>query len=268
LAIDATGTPTALGIPTYNTAADAPSGKGLNAIVAVLDTLITAARGTPVRKAGVLIGTRRNLNFVDGSGITINVTDDSGNDEIDITIAASAAAAGIGTSFPGSPVDGQEYTLVDSLTAPTYAWQFVYVAGISDVNKWVFIGGAPGFNEIVTSESRAAAAAYGALATPGPSFTIPRAGIYEVTIGFGSMATVSSTMHKMSYDIGGTGAVDADAVSNQSGGSGVNSPTHVSRPRQKTIAAAATTLVAKYQAQGVAVNFQDRWMRVQTLRVA
>lgn len=42
MAVDATGTPSPLGIPKYNTGADAPSGKGLNAIVDALDTLITA----------------------------------------------------------------------------------------------------------------------------------------------------------------------------------------------------------------------------------
>lgn len=42
MAVDATGTPSPLGIPKYNTGADAPSGKGLNAIVDALDTLLTA----------------------------------------------------------------------------------------------------------------------------------------------------------------------------------------------------------------------------------
>jgi hypothetical protein len=43
LAVDATGTPTSPdSIPTYNTAADAPSGKGLNNIVAALQTALSA----------------------------------------------------------------------------------------------------------------------------------------------------------------------------------------------------------------------------------
>ena len=42
MAIDATGTPTALGIPKYNTATDPPSGKGFNAAMDALDALITA----------------------------------------------------------------------------------------------------------------------------------------------------------------------------------------------------------------------------------
>ena len=41
MAQDATGTPTAKGIPKYNTATDAPSGKGFNAAMDVIDGLIT-----------------------------------------------------------------------------------------------------------------------------------------------------------------------------------------------------------------------------------
>lgn len=42
MATDATGTPSSLGIPKYNTAADAPSGKGLNAIIDSINTLLVA----------------------------------------------------------------------------------------------------------------------------------------------------------------------------------------------------------------------------------
>ena len=41
MATDATGTPTPLGIPTYNVNADAPSGNGFNAAMAEIDTLIS-----------------------------------------------------------------------------------------------------------------------------------------------------------------------------------------------------------------------------------
>lgn len=43
MAIDATGPPTSLGIPTYNTSVDNPSGNGLNAIVEEIDDLLTTA---------------------------------------------------------------------------------------------------------------------------------------------------------------------------------------------------------------------------------
>jgi len=48
-----------------------------------------------------------------------------------------------GTSFPASPGDGQEFTLVDSLTAPNYIWRFRYNAGSTWAQKWEFIGGSP-----------------------------------------------------------------------------------------------------------------------------
>jgi hypothetical protein len=35
----------------------------------------------------------------------------------------ASTAALIGTNLPGSPVDGQEFILVDSVTAPTYQWR-------------------------------------------------------------------------------------------------------------------------------------------------
>lgn len=45
MAIDATGTPTSLGIPKFNTAVDAPSGKGSNAQMDAIDSLIVTDRG-------------------------------------------------------------------------------------------------------------------------------------------------------------------------------------------------------------------------------
>jgi microcystin-dependent protein len=50
---DATGTPTPLGIPTFNTSVDAPSGLGFNAAMPVIDTLIQARVNKP---AGLNIG--------------------------------------------------------------------------------------------------------------------------------------------------------------------------------------------------------------------
>lgn len=50
------------------------------------------------------------------------------------------APKNFGTSLPDSPEDGQIFTLVDSLTAPTYIWTFRYNAA-SISYKWEFIGG-------------------------------------------------------------------------------------------------------------------------------
>src|SRR6266487_4558257 len=50
---DATGTPTLLGIPKFNTAVDAPSGKGGNAQMDAIDVLIAALPQKPV---GIVTG--------------------------------------------------------------------------------------------------------------------------------------------------------------------------------------------------------------------
>lgn len=45
-----------------------------------------------------------------------------------------------GTSLPDDPVHEQIFTLVDSLTVPTYLWTFRYNK-VSITHKWEFIGG-------------------------------------------------------------------------------------------------------------------------------
>jgi hypothetical protein len=175
----------------------------------------------------------------------------------------SAWPGGIGTSLPASPGDGQEYTLVDVLATPSYAWKFKYVAAITDAYKWVCIGGGAAFAEVVASEATASST-YVALTTAGPSFTVPRAGIYIVEIGYQRNDTTAATT-LMSYDIGATAASDADNVAIAVSG-GQYGP--AMRPRSKTIAAAATALVAKYRTGGTSGTYANRWMRVTPVRVA
>lgn len=43
-----------------------------------------------VAKAGILAGSRKRLNFIEGSNVTITATDDSGGNKVDVTIAAAA----------------------------------------------------------------------------------------------------------------------------------------------------------------------------------
>lgn len=85
MATDATGTPTSRGIPKYNTAVDAPSGKGFNAAMDVIDGLVPLSR---VRKnsTGSTFEEPR-LNFIEGAGVTLTIADDTTDDEVDITIA-------------------------------------------------------------------------------------------------------------------------------------------------------------------------------------
>jgi hypothetical protein len=169
------------------------------------------------------------------------------------------------TSLPGSPVDRQRAILVDSTTAPTYAWMFQYESGISDSNKWLFVGGAPAVVEIATAQTKTAGASYGALGTAGPSFAIPRAGVYNVTIGAqASTGAGGSGDAFISYDIGGTGAVDTDAANATI--VGVSIKATVSKVRPKTLT--AVTLTAKYKAVTQDITFSERTISVIPVRVA
>lgn len=47
-----------------------------------------------VKKAGTGVGTRRGINLIEGSNVTLTVTDDAANEEVDITITAAGGSGG------------------------------------------------------------------------------------------------------------------------------------------------------------------------------
>ncbi len=52
-----------------------------------------------VRKnTGVVVGTRRRLNFIEGTDISLTVSDDGGNEEVDITITNTGGGGGGGST--------------------------------------------------------------------------------------------------------------------------------------------------------------------------
>lgn len=192
-----------------------------------------------------------------------------------VPVWATAAGAGYGTSFPGSPTDGQEFVLTDSTTAPKFAWRFRYNASSLSTFKWEAIGALPVVSEVNASDSLPADATltYRDLTNVGPSVTLPRAGDYIVDIGCDAIPALQSGTSAesptyMSYDIGGTGAVDADGIHVSYI---ANAPfTYGSRRRVKT-GLAAVTLTAKYKhsltaAGGTGGTFQNRVMSVMPVR--
>lgn len=72
MATDATGTPTSLGIPKYNTATDPPSGKGFNAAMDALDALLVArvAKNTWTTTGDILYASAPNTPARLGIGAT------------------------------------------------------------------------------------------------------------------------------------------------------------------------------------------------------
>jgi len=108
---DVTGTPTTLsGYGITDAASDAElaaHAADTTAVHGIADTslLITAddnARVGVRKNSTGSTSTRRRLNLIEGSGVTLTVADDSVNEEVDITIAAS----GGGSSITIEEVDG------------------------------------------------------------------------------------------------------------------------------------------------------------------
>ncbi len=167
---------------------------------------------------------------------------------------------GIGTALPTSAGDGEEFILTDSSANPTYQWKFRYIAA-KTTNKWVFIGGNPAVVEVATSENHSTVGSYAALTTA-QTFVIPLVGDYLIELG-ALMATggAAGTGLRMSYDIGGTGAVDADALTVMVPFSGAGNGFHAFR-RKRKLALPGGTLTVKYKTSSTNIYASDRSLGV------
>jgi len=56
-------------------------------------TLGNNARVAVSKNSGATVGTRRRINFIEGTNISLTIADDAGNEEVDVTIAASGVVA-------------------------------------------------------------------------------------------------------------------------------------------------------------------------------
>lgn len=114
-----------------------------------------------VKKAGTLVAARRGVNFIEGSGVTITTADDSGNEEVDVTIAASGAgmkqapATMSGTDFWGLPgwfivPSGTSVSFTGSASSVFYTPIIVTdTITLTDVQVWVTVAGtAAGTNRL------------------------------------------------------------------------------------------------------------------------
>lgn len=72
----------------------APSDVGLSTLAGTSISFSSHALswdGVNARHGGTVVSTRRGLNFIDGSNVTLTVSDNSANDRVDVTIAASSS---------------------------------------------------------------------------------------------------------------------------------------------------------------------------------
>jgi hypothetical protein len=181
-----------------------------------------------------------------------------------IPVAQIPQLVGIGTTLPASPTDQQEFILVDSLTAPTYQWRMRYLAGISDANKWICVGG---------SEAYAAADASVVMNTGsftsiagGPTFTVPRAGLYTVQVSVLLDGSGSSSGGIVGLKIGAAAAIPVAYIT--SGAAAFNPRVNLVSKGRYTCAA-SDVLELQYQAiAGSANAWLNRRLLILPHRVA
>lgn len=181
-----------------------------------------------------------------------------------MTGQSSGSVIPVVSSLPANPTDGQEvYWLADATNG--VMWRFRYNGTSASAYKWEFVGGPPLYSEVTTAETTTSTT-FAALATAGPAVVVPLAGDFNVDISFYGFNNSAGGRSSMSYDIGGTGAVQADMVSIAV--ANASSDQHSgTRARVKTLAT-ASTLTAKYQiSTGSTGTFSNRWMRVLPVRV-
>ena len=62
------------------------------------------ARLAVSKNSGATVGTRRRVNLIEGANITLTIADDTGNEEVDVTIAAAGGSGGHTIKENGTPL--------------------------------------------------------------------------------------------------------------------------------------------------------------------
>lgn len=164
---------------------------------------------------------------------------------------------------PGSPSDGDEWYLPDAVLSAMA--RLKYNAGSGSSYKWENTN-APLFNR-VNGPDTTASTTYVAFGAAGPSITIPRAGDWLIFTGFRVDSATGTGQLFMSYDIGGTAAVDADACrAEPTSTSGRVNATHTLN--LKVGLTAGVTLTAKGRVTAGTMGFADRYMLAIPIRVS
>ncbi|HXY16846.1 MAG TPA: hypothetical protein VEH79_01600 [Gaiellaceae bacterium] len=154
------------------------------------------------------------------------------------------------TNLPGSPTDGQQAILVDSTSAPTYAWLLQWSVAAS---KWLFIGGSPATSHVVTSESTSSTS-YVDLTTV-QSITVARAGTYIIEGGFDAPTASGGGENFAGVKVGASAAVQLCHIDLQ---------TQCSVAGFITASANASDAIKMQFSvnSGSAGSFENRWMKI------
>lgn len=115
LAQDAVG-----GILTDSSTVDFTYNDAGNTISAAVIANSSTQKIEVTKNSGAVVGTRKQLNFIEGSGATLTIADDAGNDQVDITIAV--AGGGVSDGDKGDiTVSGSGATFTIDNDVVTYA---------------------------------------------------------------------------------------------------------------------------------------------------
>lgn len=177
-----------------------------------------------------------------------------------------AANLSYATSLPGSPSDGQEAVLVDSVTNPSYQWRFRFNAGSTSAYKWEFIGGSDAHVVVGADETTTTTGAWLELTTVGPLVTLPRAGDYEAIGGANTYHSAAATVTYFGITNGTTTPPFAAATYNTA----VNAviPSGTSSYRFTGLAANSDIRCRYYNGTAGTAHWTNRWLRVHPVRVS
>lgn len=112
-----------------------------------------------VKNSGAVVGTRPQLNFIEGANITLTIADDAGNDQVDITIAASGGGAtGTRGTFTNASLVAGVLTITHTLGLST---PFTLLLTVADNNQEQII---PDSVKFLTNTIEVDLTSYGTLA--------------------------------------------------------------------------------------------------------
>lgn len=134
-----------------------------------------------------IVSGKRPTGLVIFNSTTNRLEVNAGTDPSPSWLPVGAQAPSLATSLPGSPTDGQELYLTDSLTVPTWSWHMRYVSAIA---KWVFVGGSARsiLSDASTTDAQDTSDAdWGASVT-----TFPFAGDWDIRASGGYTATAGA----------------------------------------------------------------------------
>jgi hypothetical protein len=165
------------------------------------------------------------------------------------------------TALPTPPFDGFEVFYAADATNGVI-WHLRYRSG-GGTYKWEYVGGPPLSARVDTSETTTSAS-YAALATAGPSVTVPLAGDYIVRIHSNTFNSGVATNYH-SYDLGGSGAVDANSIEGAVPAASYSHPGFAENRHNGL--SASTAIVSKYKTTAGTGTWRYRWMAVTPVRV-